>query len=140
MAEVPVEIHVAPRPEHVSAVRHVLGAMARMREFPPEAVEDLKLAVSEAVTNAFTRQGAAGTEEPVEVRAFERDDGIAVEVMDSGPGFDPERYSGEPDEPSSEEFSFEHGLSLPVVRGLVEDLQIAVRPEGGMVVRFTVRS
>ncbi|HYU58828.1 MAG TPA: hypothetical protein VEO00_12375, partial [Actinomycetota bacterium] len=62
------------------------------------------------------------------------------EVTDSGAPFDPDTYEGEPAAVDGEEFSFERGLSLPVVRGLVEDLEIVARAEGGMRVRFTLRA
>ncbi len=58
-----VQISVPARPEFVGVVRHALGALARMRDLPDTSVDDLKLAVSEAVTNAISRHGAAGGSE-----------------------------------------------------------------------------
>ena len=66
---------------------------------------------------------------------------MTVEVTDAGPEFDPAAAGGGRGRPiSSQEFSFETGLSLPVVRGLVEDLEIAPPGRGGMTVRFTIKA
>ena len=132
-----VELSLSPRPEFVGAIRHVFGALGRLAEFPADSVEDLRLAVSEAVTNAITRSAAGGQDVRVVAR---RDPGVvSVDVSDSGPEFahvDTETGLDQTD-PNA---SFEAGLSLPVVRGLVGDLELLPGDTGGMRVRFTVRA
>jgi serine/threonine-protein kinase RsbW len=139
MAET-VEITLSARPEFVAAVRHVFGALARLTEFSAESVEDLKLAISESVTNALTRQ--SGHEGAVRIVAEREADGLSIQVIDSGPPIDSARLEGDwsQDESSSQEFSFETGLSLPVMRGLVDDLDFDAGADGGLTVRFRVRS
>ena len=140
MAET-VEISLSARPEFVGAVRHVFGALARMAEFSADSVEDLKLAISESVTNALTRQ--SGHEGAVRVVATRDEAGLSVEVRDTGPPVDEARLASEAAneaEASSQEFSFETGLSLPVMRGLVEDLDFDAGADGGLTVRFSIRS
>lgn len=136
-----VEITLSPRPEFVGAVRHVLGALGRLAEFDAGSVEDLKLAVSEAVTNAITR-GAQDADAEVRVVATREPGAVTIEVADVGPPFDPEAAEAADaaeDSVASQEFSFEAGLSLPVVRGLVEDLElVSGEDDTGLVVRFTV--
>jgi serine/threonine-protein kinase RsbW len=134
-----VEILLAPRPEFVGAVRHVLGALGRLAEFDADSVEDLKLAVSEAVTNAITREAAAESGAEVRVVATRDPGTVRIEVTDAGAAFDPEAAEAAEDPGSSQAFSFEAGLSLPVVRGLVEDLELVPGEDGrGLTVRFTV--
>jgi anti-sigma regulatory factor (Ser/Thr protein kinase) len=41
-------------------------------------------------------------------------------------------------EPTSLDFTFERGLSLPLIQGLVDDLDITPREGGGMVVTMTL--
>ncbi|MCA1727038.1 MAG: ATP-binding protein [Actinobacteria bacterium] len=133
-----VEITLSSRPEFVGAVRHVFHALGVLSELPPGALEDLKLAVSEAVTNAIGRQGETAGE--VRITASREGDGVSVEVADSGPAMNPSLLEDpDPAEPSSQEFSFESGLSLPLIRGLVEDLDFDAPGEGGLTVRFSVR-
>lgn len=136
MAET-IEIALSARPEFVGAVRHVFHALGVLSELPPEALEDLKLAVSEAVTNALTRQ--TGREGDVRVVATRDDAGVTVEVTDTGPAVNPSALE-EPDplSPDSQEFSFETGLSVPLIRGLVEDIDFEAGDEGGLTVRFSV--
>jgi serine/threonine-protein kinase RsbW len=139
MAET-VEIRLPPRPEYVGAVRLVFGAFGRIAELSGDSVEDLKLAVSEAVTNALTREVLAGRDDEVRIVATRVEDGVILEVTDAGPGVPDPGFGSDADEASSEEFSFETGLSLPVVRGLVEDLEIETGAESGLTVRFRVRA
>jgi serine/threonine-protein kinase RsbW len=132
-----VEITLSPRPEFVGAIRHVLGALGRLAEFDAGSVEDLKLAVSEAVTNAITR-GAQDPAAEVRLVATRGAGAVTIEVQDAGPAFDPQAADAALDSVTSQEFSFEAGLSLPVVRGLVEDLELVAGDDTGLTVRFTV--
>ncbi|MEX2458182.1 MAG: ATP-binding protein [Actinomycetota bacterium] len=132
-----VQIALSPRPEFVGAVRHVLGALGRLAEFDAGSVEDLKLAVSEAVTNAITR-GAQDATADVRLVATREPGAVTIEVVDAGPVFDPQAAAAAQDSVTSQEFSFEAGLSLPVVRGLVEDLELVPGEDEGLTVRFTV--
>ena len=54
MIDPDVAIEIPPKPEYVALVRHVVGAAARMGGMSPDLVDNVKLAVSEAATNAVT--------------------------------------------------------------------------------------
>jgi serine/threonine-protein kinase RsbW len=138
MAET-VELSLSSRPEFVGAVRHVFHALGMLAELSPENLEDLKLAVSEAVTNALTRQ--SGHDGDVKVIATREKDSLTVEVRDSGPPTDPAQLEeSDPLGPdTSREFSFETGLSLPLIRGLVDEIDFEALPEGGLTVRFRIK-
>ena len=132
VAEPELELAFPPRPEYVRMARHTVAALARIYDAPDQVVDDLKLAVSEACTNAVS-VNAAADDEPVRVRAGVADGGFVVEVQDAGPGLDPSLLERDA-ELDSEEFTFERGLSLPLIRGLVEDLQIeVVEPRGSLI-------
>jgi serine/threonine-protein kinase RsbW len=128
-----LELSFPPRPEYVRMARHTVAALARLHDVADEVVEDLKLAVSEACTNAVTVNGPGG--EPVRVLALVADGALVVDVLDAGPGIDPALLEREP-EVDSEEFSFESGLSLPLIRGLVDDLEVLPREPHGSVLRM----
>ena len=132
-----VEIEIPPRPEYVGVVRHLMGAVARLAQNPPEFVENAKLAGSEACTNAVTLTGRAGRDDRVEIRATLDEDRLEIEVSDrgedateSGPDL-----GGSTDTPAA---GFESGLSLPLLEGLVDHLVIEPRDGGGNVVRMTL--
>src|SRR6185312_7978907 len=46
-----VRLTLPSRPENVAVIRHVLGAFAEALRLPPDLVEDMRLAVTEACTN-----------------------------------------------------------------------------------------
>jgi len=134
-----VEIEIPPKPDYVALVRHVVGAVARMGGLSPDLVDNVKLAVSEAATNAVTMTARAQSEDMVEIRAELEGDRLVVQVTDRGSHDEALRSleSGETD-PSSLDFSFERGLSLPLIQGLVDEFQIEPRDGGGSVVRMTI--
>jgi anti-sigma regulatory factor (Ser/Thr protein kinase) len=138
VSELPdVEISVPPRPELVALVRHVVGATARMGGLTPDSVEYAKLAVSEACTNAVVMTARARRTDPVNVTAELEGDRLRVVVTDRGEYPDDGEIVEEV-EPTSLDFTFERGLSLPLIQGLVDDLDIAPREGGGMVVTMTL--
>jgi serine/threonine-protein kinase RsbW len=134
-----VEIEIPPRPEYVALVRHVVGAAARMGGMSPDLVDNVKLAVSEAATNAVSMSQRAESEDPIEVTAELEGDRLLVRVTDRGSHDEALRSleSGDTD-PSSLDFSFEAGLSLPLIQGLVDEFEIEPRDGGGSIVRMTI--
>jgi anti-sigma regulatory factor (Ser/Thr protein kinase) len=138
LTEPELELSFPPKPEYVRTARHTVAAVARLHDVPDEVVDDLKLAVSEACTNAVSTHRSAGVDEPVKVVAWVGDGIFDVRVMDRGPGLDPRLLTAEP-ELSSGEFSFEKGLSLPLITGLMDDVEVLPREDGpGSVLRMMV--
>ena len=139
MIDPDVEIEIPPRPEYVALVRHVVGAAARMGGMSPDLVDNVKLAVSEAATNAVSMSQRAESEDPIEVTAELEGDRLLVRVTDRGSHDEALRSleSGDTD-PSSLDFSFEAGLSLPLIQGLVDEFEIEPRDGGGSIVRMTI--
>lgn len=139
MIDPDVEIEIPPRPEYVALVRHVVGAAARMGGLSPDLVDNVKLAASEAATNAVTMSERASSEEPVQVTAEIEGDRLLVQVTDRGSHDEALRSLESSDtDPSSLDFSFERGLSLPLIQGLVDEFEIEPREGGGSVVRMTI--
>ena len=132
-----VEIQIPPKPEYVALVRHVIGATARMGGLSPDAVENAKLAASEASTNAVVVTARAEHRGPVEVTAGVEGDRIRLFVADRGRHGEPAEIVEEV-EPSSLDFTFERGLSLPLIQGLADDVSLSEREGGGSVVAMTI--
>ncbi|HEX9236997.1 MAG TPA: ATP-binding protein [Actinomycetota bacterium] len=129
-----LELTFPPKPEYVSTARHTVAALARLHEIPDEVVDDIKLAISEACTNAVATNTRVGEGDPVRVVASLDGEAIVIEVFDVG-GIDPELLERTV-EFDSEEFSFERGLSLPLLRGLVDQLEILPREGRGAILRM----
>ena len=146
MNEVPVagiELTVPPHPEFLQLVRAVVGAAAVSgggTESPlePGRVADLRLVVSEAVTNAIEAQSAIGAPDRVLIRCRVGDDKVLVEVVDHGPGFDPDAVPDLPDVETPERLRHESGLGVALMHRLADKAEVESGPDG-TTVRLTIR-
>ncbi len=134
-----IELEIPARAEFVALARLVVSALAASdSNLADERVDDLKLAVSEACTNAIEAHGAAGTEERVLVRCRAGDDLLEVCVEDRGQGFDPAQLPDHPPVTDPDRLKFERGLGIPLIRALVDEVEFS--PTGqGTAVRLVMR-
>jgi serine/threonine-protein kinase RsbW len=132
-----LELSLPPKPEYVRTARHTVGALARLHGVPEDVVEDIKLAVSEACNTALSAIGDETTAEPITVRAWGGPEAMILEILDRGPG--PAReVLGDPEEIDTGDLPFDNALSLPLIRGLVDEVALAPREGGGSSLRMTV--
>ena len=119
-------------------MRVVVAAAA---EFEPDMstdrIDDLRLVVSEATTNAIEANLASGTPARVRVRCDLTADGIIVEVHDEAGGFDPSTVPELPPPESPERLLYESGLGLRLMRLLADETEIHA-DRGGTDVRLVV--
>ncbi len=144
-----VELELPARPEVVSVARLVIGALVAADPlFDEERGADLRLAVSEACTNAIQaelayRDGSLlpGLERPPIVMRCELGDGqIEVAVTDHGGGFDPAGLQAHPAITDPERLNYEGGLGIPLIKMLADDLEFVATDDGTTVVmRFEPR-
>lgn len=129
-----VILRVPAKADYVALVRVVLAAAAAIDpDSRDDRVDDLRIAVSEAVTNAVEAHKAAGTDSHVEVRCFTSGHQVEVTVRDRGPGFDPDSVEPAPDAEDPRRLLFENGLGLPLMRKLVDRTDIQTGDEGTLV-------
>jgi len=114
----PVSLVLPSSAEYVMLARLVAGQVGRLAGFEPEDVYDLKLAVTEAVTNVI-RHAAVDSYE-VEFRVIGRT--VEVTVTDTGGGFHRSDLAGEPDE--------QGGFGLTVIENLVDELVLDSKGDG----------
>lgn len=101
-----------PIPEHVRTARLVAVAAARRAGIDEDLVDDVRLAVGEAVARAVLRHASAGTAADVEL-VLGDDDGFTVEVRDrTDLALDDE----------------DDGMALALVRALAPDVALEPRP------------
>ena len=123
MVEDAIELEIPARPEYVSLARLVVSSLATLRRaLSDERVDDLKLAVSEACTNAIEAHGAADADERVVLRCEEDDDRFLVSIEDRGEGFDPDALPAHPPVTDPARLEFERGLGIPLIRSLVDEV------------------
>jgi len=133
-----LELDVPSSPEYIAIVRLVVASVASARRaMADERVDDLKLAVSEACTNAIEANRRANPGAPVHLEIWEAPDRLEVSIEDSGPGFDPDKLEAPPPVTDPERLNFERGLGVPLIRALV-DKAAFVRLHSGTSVRMTV--
>ena len=126
-----VELEIPARPEYVALARLVVSSLAMSRrEIEDERIDDLKLAVSEACTNAIEAHVDQQVNDRVTVRCQESADRIEVTVTDRGGGFDPDTLPEHPPVTDPERLNFERGLGIPLIRTLVDEADFASSDEG----------
>ena len=133
-----VELEIPARPEYIALVRLVVSSLASGRRvLADERVDDLKLAVSEACTNAIEAHGAIEVDERVRVRCLEGEDRFEVSIDDRGEGFDPSDLPEHPPVTDPERLNFERGLGIPLIRTLVDEVAFNSN-DGGTSVTMTL--
>ena len=126
-----IELEIPARPEYVALARLVVSSLASSRrDLTDDRVDDLKVAVSEACTNAIEAHHSADSEDSVVVRCIELDDRLEIEIEDRGSGFDPESLPEHPPVTDPDRLNFERGLGIPLIRTLVDDVRIASSGDG----------
>lgn len=129
-----VELRLPPDVQYVGLARLVVCAAARQAGMASERVEDLRIAVSEATTNAVVAHQRAERPAHVVLQFGTADDSFAVTVVDDGPGFEPMP----PESIQDRAWSIEGGLGVTLIRGLADDVSF-VHGEGMRVaMRFEV--
>jgi serine/threonine-protein kinase RsbW len=134
-----IELEIPARAEFVALARLVVSALASAdSNLEDERIDDLKLAVSEACTNAIEAHDAAGTLERVLVRCKADANILEVCVEDRGHGFDPAGLPDHPPVTDPDRLKFERGLGIPLIRALVDEVEFS--PTGhGTAVRLVMR-
>ena len=93
-----VRLEIPARADYLGLARQVVAAAAAVEPtFRDERIDDLRIAVSEATTNAIEAHADLDRDERIVIRCNLGDDCIVVEVMDRGSGFDPDEVEAMPD-------------------------------------------
>jgi serine/threonine-protein kinase RsbW len=111
-------LSVPGKAEYVSTVRLAISSLASKSGFDIEAIEDIKVAVSEACSNIL-RHSDIGDECSYHVECTLHDDKFEIIVSDDGVGFDADHYK-EPD-PSGLQSS---GLGIYIIKALMDEVHV----------------
>lgn len=129
-----MEFEIPARPEYLSLVRSLVVEAAEMdTNLSRERVEDFKVAVSEATTNAIEAHARACRDESIRIRCKITEARLEFHITDRGFGFYPDQIQvlPEPDDPSR--LNFERGLGIYLMRVLSDDVEIKSGPDGTQV-------
>jgi anti-sigma regulatory factor (Ser/Thr protein kinase) len=83
--EAEIDLRLAPEPEVVTTARHTLDRLTDL--LPPEKLEDVRLVVSELVTNSILHAGLSPNDH-ISLMVRVSAGSVRGRVCDSGPGFD----------------------------------------------------
>ena len=126
-----IQLEIPASPEYVGLARLVVSSLASSRRtLADDRIDDLKLALSEACTNAIEAHADNDVDERVLVRWQEDGDRLEVEVEDKGAGFDPGSLRQHPPVTDPERLNFERGLGIPLIRSLVDEVDFVSSEEG----------
>ncbi len=126
-----VELEIPARAEFVALARLVVSAIAASDStLADERIDDLKLAVSEACTNAIEAHGAISTDERVLLRCSADGGTVEVSIQDRGRGFDPAQLPDHPPVTDPDRLKFERGLGIPLIRALVDEVEFSSSDQG----------
>ena len=109
-----MELILRDEPSATGRLRATIDEVAGEYGLPGDERFELKLAATEALTNAFK----SGSQDPVRIRIVPRPGEIEVEVVDHGV-FDPARGADR-----------EGGRGIPLMLALVDEVHFAAAPTG----------
>ena len=124
-----IKMEIASNPQYVSIVRLTTSGIANKVGFCLDDIEDMKVAVSEACTNAIKH--SSDNKFSVEYTIFE--DGLTIKIVDSGKGYDVDAV----DKPNLKEPK-ESGLGLFIIQSLMDELEIKSNINYGTVIKSNV--
>ncbi len=113
--------------EHIGPLRNEVAEFLRANGVDEQTTNDVRLAVSEAVTNSVLHGYVAREQGSVEVNVTRTDDMLEVTVADDGAGIRPR-----PDSPGL-------GLGLPLIANLAESFSMETAAAGGSVLTMAFR-
>lgn len=115
-----IHLRIPAKAEYVTLCRLALTGLAQLRDIGDETMAELKLALTEAVSNsvrhAYGQEGGGH----VDITYRLEPDRLGIEVVDDGHGFDPgdERPLLEGDELS------EGGLGIAIIKTIADEFEL----------------
>jgi serine/threonine-protein kinase RsbW len=127
-----VELEIPARSAYLSLVRLVVDAAVGSLApgLSPARLDDLKIAVTEACSNAIEAHETSWSEGPVVVRCTIGDDEVRVEVIDRGAGFNPDEVETLPAVTDPRRLRHESGLGIALMRTLADEVSFTPAPDG----------
>lgn len=134
-----VRLEIPAQPAFVGVARSVVAAVASSLDgIDDDRLEDLRVAVSEACTNAVEAHRRDSLDDRVIVRCTTTEDVLTICVEDRGGGFDPAQVP-EPPDPEEDPTSSERGWGLQLIQALVDDVTFRQTDAGtavDLIIRF----
>ncbi len=129
-----IKLSIPNKPEYVSVVRLTVTSIANRMGFDIEKIEDIKVAVAEACTNAITH--GKNEEDNFLVDFIMEEDKLVVNVSDNGRGC---TTLNEIKNPDLDHLNHEKegGLGIFIIRSLMDNVQIISNHGSGTIISMT---
>lgn len=126
-----IKLSVPNKPEYVSVIRLTVSGIANRMGFDIEEIEDIKVAISEACTNAITH-GFCQKEDNFNVDFLSGEEKLIIKVYDNGKGC----LSQNIKTPNLQELK-EGGLGIFIIKSLMDDVEILSNNGQGTIIKMT---
>jgi len=127
-----IALRIPAKAEYITLCRLALTGLGQVRGVGEDTMADLKLALTEAVSNSVRHAYGPNGEGSVDVRYELHPDRLGIEIVDDGEGFDPERE----EEQAGDELS-EGGLGIAIIKSIADEFELHSSPGSrGSTLRF----
>jgi serine/threonine-protein kinase RsbW len=118
-----IYLRIPAKAEYITLCRLALSGLAQLRDISEDTMADLKLALTEAVSNSVRHGYGDKGDGHVDITYELHTDRLGIQVVDDGDGFDPDEapsYDGK-------ELS-EGGLGIAIIRTIADEFEIDSKP------------
>lgn len=123
-----IKMEITANPAYVSIIRLTTSGIANKVGFCMDDIEDLKVAVSEACTNAIKHS----SDDRFTIIYTMIENGLIIEIIDNGNGYDTSSIN----EPDIENLK-ESGMGLFIIEALMDEVSIESQEGKGTSIKMT---
>src|SRR5438105_1655175 len=114
-----IHLRIPAKAEYITLCRLALTGLAQLRDIADDTMADLKLALTEAVSNSVRHAYEERGDGHVDITYRLQPDRLHIEVVDDGDGFDPNEAPAF----EGEELS-EGGLGIAIIKTIADEFEI----------------
>lgn len=135
-----LRLEIPATPAFVGVARSVVFATAAtVSGIDDDRLDDLRIAVSEACTNAVEAHQSTDSDDRVVLSCEVQPTQLRVRIEDSGAGFDPDAVPPRPSLEGKDHLTFERGWGIQLIRTLVDQAEFLSDSTGTAVMLTMVR-
>ena len=123
-----IKMEISSNPEYVGIIRLTTSGIANKVGFCLEDIEDLKVAISEACTNAIKHS----LDDRFIIIFNILENGLTIEIIDEGQGYDISSVS----QPSLDNLQ-ESGMGLFIIQSLMDEVKVESKEGIGTSIKMT---
>lgn len=127
MSEKEYSLEINSDPVNLITVEEFINYMVMDVGVPPEKLQGLLIAITEATTNAIIHANKKNPEKIVSIFAKVENGQLIISIKDQGQGFDPLNI---PDPTEPENLLKDSGRGLYLMKFYMDDLRYNITPEG----------